>query len=139
MNLSNLPLFNATLNSCSTIFLLAGLYFILKGKKDLHRYSMVAALIFSSLFLCSYLYYHYHKGHTLFWGTGWIKIVYFSILVPHVILAVVMLPFIFKTFLLAFKKRWEEHKRLARIAYPMWLFVSVSGVIVYFMLYEWKP
>ncbi len=98
---------------------------------------MVSALIFSSIFLAGYLVYHYNHGGTTFPELGWIKTLYLTILFPHIILAVVMVPMILMTFFYAFKDQREKHKRLARITFPIWMYVSVTGVIIYLMVHQW--
>ncbi|MDF1752343.1 MAG: DUF420 domain-containing protein [Verrucomicrobiales bacterium] len=132
------PPINASLNAISAVFLLLGFWFIKNGKKEAHKRSMVVALICSAVFLGCYLYYHYTSGHTTFPKEYPIaRIVYFVILIPHVILAIVNVPMIIITVLAAIKGNFEKHKKFARITLPMWLFVSVTGVIVYFMIYQW--
>lgn len=98
---------------------------------------MIAALAVSTAFLTSYLIYHYHVPSKKFPDLGFIKTIYLLILIPHIILAVVMVPMILKTFWHAYKQEWEKHKKIARITFPIWMYVSVTGVIVYFMLYQW--
>lgn len=137
MTVDQLPAFNATMNLLATICLGAGFIAIKKEKKELHKKLMITALIFSAIFLASYLVYHYHVGSKPFPDLGWIKTVYLIILVPHIILAAVMVPFILKTFYHAFREEWEKHKKAARIAFPMWMYVSITGVIIYMMLYQW--
>ena len=129
-----MPTLNALLNGLAFILLLTGYALIKKGKKKAHRNAMVAAFVVSALFLISYLTYHYHFGHKVFPELGWIKTLYFTILIPHVFLAVLMLPFIFTTFFLAFTHRWEKHKKVARPTFALWSFVSLSGVVIYFFL-----
>lgn len=132
------PPLNASLNALSAIFLLVGFCFIKKGKKEAHKRSMICALICSSVFLACYVYYHYNSGHTTFPKEYPVaRIVYFCILLPHVLLAIVNVPLIIITVLAAIKGNFEKHKRMARITFPMWMFVSVTGVIVYFMIYQW--
>jgi uncharacterized membrane protein YozB (DUF420 family) len=97
---------------------------------------MISALIFSAIFLTGYLIYHYHHGSTKFPDLGWIKTVYLLILFPHIILAIVMVPMILITFYHAFKGNFEKHKKIARITFPIWLYVSVTGVIIYLMIYQ---
>jgi putative membrane protein len=97
---------------------------------------MVLALIFSSIFLCGYLTYHYNYGSTKFPDLGWIKTLYLFILVPHIILAAAMVPMIIMTFFYAFTGRYEKHKRIAKITFPIWMYVSVTGVIIYVMVYH---
>lgn len=137
METSSLPAFNASFNFLSTICLILGFYFI-KIKKDQksHQICMVSALIFSSIFLTGYLIYHYHHGSTKFPDLGWIKTLYLFILFPHIILAIVMVPMIFITFYQAFKKNWEKHKKMARLTFPIWMYVSVTGVVIYLMVYH---
>ncbi|MBP9674516.1 MAG: DUF420 domain-containing protein [Bacteriovoracaceae bacterium] len=132
-----LPIFNTIMNSFSALCLLTGFICIKKKNILWHKRLMVSALIFSTIFLISYLYYHYQVGHTVFPRTGTIKTFYLTLLFTHIILAVVMVPFIFRTFYLAFKGDSLRHKKIAKITFPMWLYVSVTGVIVYFFLYHW--
>jgi uncharacterized membrane protein YozB (DUF420 family) len=139
MNLTDLPTLNATLNSISGIFLLSGYIAIKKNKKELHRNLMISALVVSAAFLTSYLIYHFNVPSKKFPDLGWIKTLYFLILFPHIILAVIMVPMILKTFWHAYKQEWESHKKIARITFPIWMYVSVTGVLVYFMLYQWFP
>ena len=98
---------------------------------------MVSALIVSTGFLVSYLIYHYNVPSKKFPDLGWIKVLYLLILIPHIILAAVMVPMIIKTFWHAYKQEWEKHKRIARITFPIWMYVSVTGVLVYLMVYQW--
>jgi putative membrane protein len=137
MTIQDLPTLNATLNSIAGVLLLWGYISIKQGKQELHKKLMVSALIVSAAFLTSYLIYHYHVPSKKFPDLGWIKTLYFLILFPHIILAVVMVPMILKTFFHAYKQDWEKHKKIARITFPIWMYVSVTGVIVYFMLYHW--
>ena len=134
MELSSLPTLNACLNSLAFVLLLAGYVAIKKGKRDLHRNIMVSALVVSACFLASYLTYHYSTGHRVFPELGWIKTVYLFILVPHVILAALMVPMILLTFYRAFTGQFEKHKKIAKITFPIWLYVSVTGVIIYFFV-----
>jgi putative membrane protein len=98
---------------------------------------MLGGLFFSALFLGFYLYYHYHFGSKKFPDLGWIKTVYLVILVPHIILAAGMVPLIVLTFFHAFRENWEKHKRIAKITFPIWIYVSFTGVLIYLMLYVW--
>lgn len=100
---------------------------------------MVAALIASTLFLTCYLIYHYNVGSTKFQGPDWARTVYLAVLIPHTILATVMVPFIITIVYRAFRGQFDKHKKLARWTFPVWLYVSVTGVLVYFMLYHWFP
>ena len=134
ISLQNLPDLNALLNTLALTFLSLGFVAIKKGKKEWHRRFMVSALAVSALFLTSYLTYHFHFGHKVFPPLGWIKKLYLAILIPHVILAIIMIPLILLTFYFAFSKQWVRHKKMARITLPIWMFVSCTGVIVYFFL-----
>lgn len=137
MTIQDLPLLNATLNTISAILLMCGFVAIKKGKRDVHRNFMVSALIVSAMFLTSYLIYHYHVPSKKFPDLGIIKTIYLFILIPHIILAAIMVPMILKTFWHAFRKEWESHKKWAKVTFPIWIYVSVTGVIVYLMLYQW--
>lgn len=137
MSYQDLPTLNATLNAIAAFFLLTGFISIKRGHKELHKKLMSLALVMSALFLTSYLFYHYHVPSKKFPDLGWIKTLYLFILIPHVILAVVMVPMILKTFWHAYKQEWEKHKKIARLTFPIWMYVSVTGVVVYLMLYQW--
>jgi len=136
---SVLPHLNAALNASSFILLLTGYYFIRSGRPIAHRNCQLAALTASILFLISYITYHQHHGTTRFTGQGIARSVYFTILTTHTILAVVIVPFVIVTFLRAFRGDFARHKALARWTLPMWLYVSVTGVLVYVMLYHLYP
>jgi uncharacterized membrane protein YozB (DUF420 family) len=131
------PPINATLNGTSAILLLTGRALIMRGKIAAHRVVMITALITSSLFLACYLYYHYHVGSVRFAGQGWSRPVYFTILISHTILAAVIVPMIIITLVRALRERYDRHRVIARWTFPLWLYVSVTGVIIYFMLYQW--
>lgn len=137
MTVQDLPTLNASLNTVAGILLLFGYISIKQGKKELHKKLMISALLVSAAFLTSYLIYHYHVPSKKFPDLGWIKTVYLVILIPHIILAAVMVPMILKTFWHAFRGEWEKHKKIAKITFPIWMYVSVTGVIVYLMLYQW--
>jgi putative membrane protein len=137
MTVQDLPTLNASLNALAASLLLSGYISIKKGDQQLHKKLMIAALLVSAMFLTSYLIYHYHVPSKKFPDLGWIKTVYLLVLIPHIILAVVMVPMIIKTFWHAYKEQWEAHKKIARITFPIWIYVSLTGVIVYFMLYHW--
>ncbi|MCI0355528.1 MAG: DUF420 domain-containing protein [Acidobacteria bacterium] len=126
---------NATLNATATLLLLSGYFFIRRKKVTAHRTAMVAALLASTLFLTSYLYYHYHVGSVPFTGQGWIRPVYFAILITHIVLAVLIVPLALVTVTRAVRGDLERHRRIARITLPLWLYVSATGVVIYFMLY----
>jgi putative membrane protein len=133
--LSSLPALNAALNSASAMLLAAGYLFIRSGKIAAHRRCMLAALATTTLFLTSYLIYHYHVGSVPFTGQGWTRRLYFTILISHTSLAVTIVPLVLITLYRALRSRFERHKRIARWTLPLWLYVSVTGVIVYGMLY----
>ena len=141
MNVNELPAVNAALNALSTLFILAGWTMIRLERKVAHALCMVSALITSAAFLACYLVYHFLKeGHvTRFTHPGWPKALYFFILGTHTPLAVVALPLLVLTVIPAIRRRFEAHKRMARWTLPVWLYVSVTGVLVYFMLYVWFP
>lgn len=141
MTAADLPPINASLNALSTIFIVAGLALIKRERKLAHTVCMIAALVTSTLFLACYLSYHIAKGGvvTRFTHEGWPRIVYFFILGTHTPLAMVALPFIIMAVTRAFQARYDSHRRWARWAAPIWLYVSVTGVLVYFMLYVWFP
>ena len=134
-----LPTLNAMLNATSGILLSVGYVFIRRRNVAAHRACMIAALASSALFLISYLYYHYHAGATRFAGAGAARAIYFIILTTHTILAVVIVPFVLITVTRALRGQFERHRKVARWTFPMWLYVSVTGVVVYLMLYHWFP
>jgi uncharacterized membrane protein YozB (DUF420 family) len=134
-----LPHLNAFLNGTSAVLLFTGYSFIRARNVIAHRACQIAALIVSSLFLASYLTYHYHHGSTRFLGVGFVRPVYFAILTSHTILAIVIVPLIFLTFYRALRGDFVRHRRIARVTLPLWLYVSVTGVIVYLMLYHFYP
>ena len=127
---------NAILNSTAAVLLLAGFYFIKHQRIHEHRICMISAVCVSAAFLTSYLIFHYEVGDILFTGRGWIRPVYFSILIPHVILAVTILPLALTTLYFGLRRRFVSHRRIARWTWPLWIYVSVTGVIVYLMLYQ---
>ena len=134
--IEQLPTLNALLNTLSAVFLVNGYLCIRKKKIAWHKASMVAAVVTSSLFLISYLVYHYHIGSRSFEGEGWIRPVYFAILISHTILAATIVPPVIVTLRRAWKGNFQLHARIARRTLPLWLYVSVTGVIVYWMLYR---
>lgn len=136
MELSAFPALNATLNAASAGLLLLGWALIRSGRREAHRRTMLAALACSAAFLACYLWYHFHMGSVRFQKTGAIRTVYLSILLTHTVLAVAVLPLILRALFLAAKGRFDEHRRAARWAFPVWLYVSVTGVTVYWMLYR---
>lgn len=141
MNVNDLPAVNATLNSLSTLLILTGWVMIRTERKVAHAACMIGAILTSAAFLACYLVYHFLKaGHvTHFTYPGWPKALYFFILGTHTPLAIVALPLIILTVIPAIRRRFEAHKRMARWTLPVWLYVSVTGVLVYFMLYVWFP
>ena len=135
ISVSDLPTLNAALNLTSTILLSIGYYFIRQKRIHAHKLCMLGALGTSALFLTSYLIYHYHAGSVRFTREGWLRTVYLPLLISHVILAAVVLPFILRTAYLAVTSRFDKHVRIARWTFPMWMYVSITGVLVYVMLY----
>ena len=134
--MSDLPTVNATLNTISAILLTIGYVCIRTRKPIAHRNCMIAAFVVSALFLTSYLIYHYHEGPTPFGGEGWIRGVYFAVLIPHIVLAASVLPLALTTLYFAVRQKFTIHRRVARWTLPIWLYVSVTGVVVYWMLYH---
>ena len=132
-----LPTLNAVLNSASAILLTTGFVFIRRGKVAAHRACMLGAFAVSVLFLASYLVYHYHAGSRPFAGQGWIRPLYFALLISHVVLAAVIVPLALTTIYRGLSAQLDRHKRIARRTLPIWLYVSVTGVIVYLLLYHW--
>jgi putative membrane protein len=133
-DLSFMPAVNATLNAASATLLLLGLTAIRTGRREIHKRLMVSALGASVVFLVGYVVYHYTHGDTRYDGIGAIRILYFGVLITHVVLSIVMLPMILTTFYLATRGRFSAHKRLARWTLPIWLYVSITGVVIFFML-----
>lgn len=128
--------FNATLNVTSAVLLVGGLGAIRAKRIRAHVACMLGALIVTGCFLASYITYHLRVGSVRFQGAGMVRSAYFAILISHTILAVTIVPLISRTVFLAAQRRWTEHKALARWTYPLWLYVSVTGVVVYWMLYR---
>ena len=139
MTIQDLPLINACLNGLATLFLTLGFVFIKQGKQTAHRNCMVSAFITSAVFLTCYLIYHFSTGATRFVDPAWFKPIYLVILFTHVVLAVVILPLIFMTFSRALKARYELHKKIARWTWPLWMYVSITGVVIYLLLYQIFP
>lgn len=141
MSVSDFPWINASLNALSTVFILAGLAFIKSERKLAHTACMVSALVTSTAFLACYVTYHILKAGvvTKFTHTGWPRSLYFFILGTHTPLAIIVLPFIILAVVRALQARYAEHRKWAKIAAPLWLYVSVTGVLVYLMLYVWFP
>ena len=139
MSISDLPALNASLNAISTVFISGGWYAIRRNYWRQHIACMIAALLTSIAFLVSYLTYHAHAGSVRFTAQGIVRPIYFTILLTHVLLAFVILPLVIVTVVPVFRRRWDKHRRLGRWTMPIWLYVSVTGVIVYLMLYRWFP
>jgi uncharacterized membrane protein YozB (DUF420 family) len=139
MTISDLPTLNACLNGSSAVLLAFGYAMIRKGRAEAHRNCMIAAFITSSVFLVCYLVYHYYAGRTVFRDPAWFRPWYLTLLISHTILAVAILPLILITLRLAVKKRFEAHKKIARWTWPLWMYVSVTGVVVYLILYHIFP
>ncbi len=140
-HISDLPAINATFNLISTIFISSGWYLIRRGAWRAHIVCMVTAVISSSFFLTGYLVYHAQVGEksTHFTAGGAVALIYFTMLITHILLAFVTLPLVVATLIPAVRRRWEKHRRIARWTMPIWLYVSVTGVLVYLMLYQWYP
>lgn len=136
MTLRDLPTLNAALNAVSALCLLFGWLLIRRGHRDAHRRAMLGALAASSLFLASYLYYHFHVGSVRFSGQGLVRGIYLAILLSHTLLAIAILPLIAVTLSHALRARFDRHRRIARFTLPAWAYVSVTGVVVYAMLYH---
>lgn len=136
ISVTDLPAVNAALNATSAVLLTAGYLAIRRRRINLHRACMLSALGVSVLFLTSYLFYHYHTGSTAFAGEGWVRPVYFAILIPHTILAATIVPLALVTVYRALRRDFARHRRIARFTLPVWLYVSVTGIVVYLMLYR---
>ena len=145
MTIYDLPAVNATLNGLSAIFLTLGYIFIKRGNKIAHRNCMITAFCTSVIFLCCYLTYHIylgvvlHRGPTRFLNPEWFRPIYLTILGTHTILAVTIVPMILMTLWRAKKERFEQHKKIARWTWPLWMYVSVTGVVIYLLLYKIFP
>ena len=141
MTISDLPAVNASLNALSTVFLTLGYIFIKRQKQNAHRNCMIAAVITSAVFL---FFYVLHKilvrgVHTPFGGEGVVRTFYYVMLISHILLAMAIVPLVLVTMNRALKERWEHHKKIARWTWPLWMYVSITGVLVYLMLYQWFP
>jgi uncharacterized membrane protein YozB (DUF420 family) len=139
MDITDLPAVNACLNGTSTILLTTGYMLIRRKRQDAHRNCMIGALITSTLFLVSYLYYHAHAGRTVFKNPEWFKPIYLVILLTHTVLAAVIVPLIILTVIPALRQRFERHRKIARWTWPLWMYVSVTGVVIYLLLYQIFP
>ena len=136
MDYSLLPTINAILNATSGALVLLGYRNIRRGKDAIHKKFMLTAIGVSALFLASYLAYHWEVGSIKFQGEGIIRIIYFSILISHTILAVIIVPMVLRTAFLALKGQYAKHRKIAKLTFPIWVYVSATGVIVYLMLYQ---
>lgn len=136
MQIADLPAVNAALNALAAIFLTTGYVMIRRGRRDLHKRCMLAALTTSALFLVSYVTYHANTGSRPFPGQGVVRVVYFAILITHVILAAAILPLALTTAARGLTAQYDRHVRIARWTLPLWLYVSVTGVVIYLMLYR---
>ncbi|MEM7310572.1 MAG: DUF420 domain-containing protein [Planctomycetota bacterium] len=143
MSLQDLPALNALLNALATVLLIVGWRAIKAGRREAHARIMTAATLVSALFLAGYLTYHFavvpELGHTPFRREGAVRLGYYAMLISHIVLAAVNLPMVLTTLWLAARERWEGHRRMARWTFPIWLYVSVTGVLVYLALYWWNP
>ncbi len=136
MDYSLLPTINAILNATSGALVLLGYRNIRRGKDAIHKKFMLTAIGVSALFLASYLIYHWEVGSVKYQGEGIIRIIYFSILISHTILAVVIVPMVLRTLYLALIGQFTKHRKIAKLTFPIWVYVSTTGVIVYLMLYQ---
>jgi uncharacterized membrane protein YozB (DUF420 family) len=140
---SPLPALNAGFNACCCVCLCAGLLWIKRGRRAAHARAMIGATGFGAAFLAGYVTYHFFVqpeiGPTRFNGTGWTRPAYFVLLISHVVLAAANVPLVIATLWRAARGDWERHRRLARVTWPVWLYVSVTGILVYLVLYHWNP
>jgi uncharacterized membrane protein YozB (DUF420 family) len=136
MNLSGFPALNASLNATSALLLVLGYAFIRQRAMKAHAMCMISAFLTSAVFLGCYLYYHFHHGSTPYRGEGILRTVYFGILISHSILAVVIVPLVLRSLYFGVTGEFQKHARVARLAFPLWLYVSVTGVVIYWMLYR---
>jgi putative membrane protein len=139
LRISDLPAVNASLNAISTIFISAGWYFIRRNFWQRHVACMITAIISSTLFLIGYVTYHAQVGEKSSGYRGWLAAIYFPVLASHVLLAFVTLPLVILTLVPVFQRRWDKHRRIGKWTMPIWLYVSVTGVLVYLVLYRWFP
>lgn len=136
MTISDLPALNASLNALSAVLIVTGYVMIRRGRRELHKRFMLAALATSTAFLVSYVVYHANAGSRPFQGVGMIRVVYFGILITHVILAAVIVPLVLTTVVRGLRAQLDRHVKIARWTLPLWLYVSVTGVVIYLMLYR---
>ena len=137
VDLAIFPALNASLNGASGVLLVVGHSFIQRKRIAAHRACMLAAFMCSTIFLACYLYYHFHAGVIRFQGHGWVRPVYFTLLLSHTILAMVVVPMVLVTLARGLRSDFIRHRAIARWTYPIWLYVSVTGVLVYFFVYQW--
>ncbi len=138
-NSSFLPAINATLNSAASICLVMGYLGVRTGKINFHKTMMIMAFVFSSLFLLCYIYYHQSHGNTPFEAQGWVRPIYFFILISHIVLSGLVFPMILTTFYFALTKKIDRHKKIAKFTLPLWMYVSVTGVMIFFFLKWLNP
>jgi putative membrane protein len=136
LSVSDLPTLNAILNFTAAVLIAAGFYFIKQRRIQAHKTCMVSAVVVSAVFLTSYLTYHYYAGSVPYEKHDWTRPLYFFILISHILLAIVIVPLVFRTVYLGLKDKRGAHIRIARWTFPLWMYVSVTGVIVYLMLYQ---
>jgi len=136
VSITDLPAVNACFNTLSTVFLTLGYVFIRRGRKDAHRNCMIAALCTSTLFLAGYLTYHFNVQGVTRFPDNWFKPIYLGILLTHTLLAAIILPLVLMTVLYAIRGSFEKHKKVARWTWPIWMYVSVTGVLIYLLLYQ---
>jgi len=140
---TSLPALNACMNAACFLCLVTGLALIKLGRRKAHERAMLAATLFGALFLVGYIYYHFvvqpELGPTRWNGGGWTRPAYFALLISHVVLAAANVPLVILTLLRAKRADWERHKRMARITFPVWVYVSLTGILVYVVLYHWNP
>ena len=145
MSVADLPLLNACLNTGAAVLLLAGYYFIRRDRRIAHRNCMLTALLLSVIFLVSYVYYHYSmqrlsgSAHTKFVNPAWFRPIYLTLLCTHLIAAITIVPMIAVTVTRALRERFDQHRRIARWTWPLWMYVSVTGVLIYVLLYQAFP
>ena len=136
VTLRDLPALNAGLNATSALLLLIGWLLIRAGRREAHRRVMLAAVVSSAAFLVSYLTYHAQVGSVRFQGRGWVRTAYFTILITHTVLAAAIVPLVLITLNHGLRERFDRHRRIARVTLPLWAYVSVTGVVIYWMLYR---
>ncbi len=134
-----LPPIYATLNGFTAVLLVVGLWAIKVGKRELHHNIMTTCVVFSALFLIMYIAYHMTSDPTVFGGTGSVKYIYFFVLITHIVLSIALIPLVLRTYMHAYLKKFQAHKKLARITFPIWLYVAVTGVVVYLLISPYYP